>query len=160
MENSCCSCLKPKATLLCGLCKEAVCKKCAQYLEEGCFSFLKEIPGELSHSVYCRHCYEDKIAPELDSYNEAMQRAKEIAVFYKDQSKETRLMSRKSAAILVADCADKEEAVLRLAFLAAKLNFNGIIDVDVSAKKIRDGAYQTQSWSGSAIPTNISAKKI
>lgn len=160
MENSCCSCLKPKATLVCGFCKEAVCKKCTQFLEEDSFSFLAKVPEELSHLAYCPRCFQEKISPELEAYNEIMERAKDIAVFYKAQSKETRLMSRKASPLLVADCSDKEEAVLRLAFFAAKANFNGLIDVDVNAKKVREGAYQTLTWSGSGIPANISEKKL
>lgn len=160
MNNSCCSCLKPNASLECGLCKEAVCKKCAHFLAEDSFSFLTLIPQELSHQVYCSGCYQDKILPQQESYNETLQRAKDVAVFFKAQSKETRLMSRKNPPVTVNDCADKEEAVLKLAFLAASQNLNAVIDVDVCSKKIRMGTYQTQVWSGSGVPLNVSEKKL
>ncbi|MGZ6460585.1 MAG: hypothetical protein ACXWQX_16150 [Bdellovibrio sp.] len=88
-----------------------------------------------------------------------MEQAKNVAVFFKEQSKETRLMSRKASAFVVKDCADKDETVMRLAFFAAKANFNGLIDVDISFKKVREGSYQTLKWNGSGIPVNINNKK-
>lgn len=160
MENSCCSCFKPKATLQCGICESAVCKKCAQFLEEDSFSFLTKVPKDLAHSVYCLQCFDAKVAPELEAYNDTMEKAKDIAIYYKDQSKETRLISRKELPVEVVDCADKEEAILRLAFFAAQGSFNGLIDVDMTSKKIREGAYQTQKWSGTAIPAHIDPKRL
>jgi hypothetical protein len=155
MENSCCSCLTPKATLKCGLCQDSVCKKCAQYLDEESFSFLEKVPADLSHTVYCRGCFEAKVAEPLENYNQAVEKAKNISIYLKDQSKESRLLKRKELPVRVTSCADREELILRLAFLAVQANYNGLVDVDIVGKKIRNGAYQTQEWSGSAIPTHI-----
>ncbi|WP_413613263.1 hypothetical protein [Bdellovibrio sp. HCB-110] len=160
MENSCCSCFSAKAPLECGICKSAVCKKCAQFLEEDSFSFLAKIPQDLSFNVYCPQCFDAKVAPELDSYNDTMERAKSIMVFFKDQGKESRLMSRKEPPVQVVDCADREETLLRLAFFAAKANYNGLVDAELTSKKIREGSYQTHKWSGTAIPTHIDPKKV
>lgn len=161
MENTnCCVCQKPKATLQCGACKEPVCKKCAQFLEEGSFSFLKEVPEFLSHGAYCGPCYDAKIVPELGAYNETMEAAKNIAVFMKDQSKETRNFSRKEAALKVVDCEDREEALLRLAFMAVKADFNALIDVELSYEKIRSGgSYKTHKWSAKGIPTTYHRRR-
>src|ERR1035437_2303760 len=91
--NLCSSCQKQKAVLECGLCHAVLCKKCTQFLDEDSFSFLKSIPEELTFN-YCTTCFEGKIRPQLDAYNEDMERAKDIVIFYKAQSKETRLMKR------------------------------------------------------------------
>ena len=91
-NNGCVTCGKSKATLVCGACSASVCKYCAQILEDGAFSYLAKIPAALSHQVYCGTCYDKDVAAELQNYNETMERAKEIQVFFKAQSKETRLI--------------------------------------------------------------------
>ncbi|UXR65958.1 hypothetical protein EZJ49_06820 [Bdellovibrio bacteriovorus] len=161
MENTnCCVCQKPKATLQCGACKEAVCKNCAQFLEEGSFSFLKEVPELLSHGAYCGPCFDAKIVPEMEAYNDTIEAAKNIAVFMKAQSKETRNFSRKEKPLKVADCEDREEALLRLAFMAVKADFNALIDVEISYEKVRAaGSYKTHKWSGTGIPTNYHGRR-
>lgn len=158
--ETCCSCQKPKATLQCGLCKSAVCKNCAQFLPEGSFSFLKEIPEDLKHGTYCGPCYDSKVAPELSDYEETMERAKNIAVFFKNQSKETRLMRRAERPFKITDCADRDEALMRLAFLAAKGKYNALIDVDITSEKILSGRYQTSKWSGTGVPTTLDERRI
>lgn len=113
----------------------------------------------LSHGAYCGPCYDFKVAPELEAYQEAMTAAKNIAVFFKDQSKETRNFKRLEKPYKIEGCEDREETLLRLAFFAVKDNFNAIIDVDITSKKVRTGAYQTQIWSGTAIPTNYITRR-
>lgn len=159
MENSnCATCFKPNSQLICGICQAHVCKKCAVFLEEGSFSFLAEIPKDLSHGTYCPSCFNDKVSPELESYNETMERARNVTVFDKNQGKETRLIKRKEQPIRVTNCPDKEEAQLRLAFLAVKANYNTIVDVDIYPQKHRSGSYQTTIWTGVATPVNSNRK--
>lgn len=161
MENfECQSCHKPKASLECGLCSSAICKNCAQFNDEDQFSFLAEIPQELSHSTYCVSCFDEKVAPALAQYNETMELAKDVLVYSKTQTKETRLIKRKEQPVHVVGCKDHDETILRLAFLAAKAGHNGIIDVQLSSEKIKNGSYQTMRWSGTGIPAHIDSKKI
>lgn len=161
MESlNCCACQKPKPTLVCGSCESKVCKNCAQFLDEGQFSFLTKIPAALSHSTYCPACFDQHVASELDSYNRAVEVAKNILVYEKKQSKETRLLSRKEKPVRVESCQDSGETILRLAFLAAQAGFNAIIDVQLSSTKTRNGSYQTTTWSGTGIPSNVAANKI
>lgn len=161
MGNSeCQSCQKPKAGLECGLCKSSVCKSCAQFVDEGQFSFLAEIPEDLSHFTYCALCFDRTVAPALAQYNETMELAKEVLVYTKSQTKETRLISRKEPPVKVVDCKDHDETILRLAFLAAKAGFNGIVDVHLSSVKVKNGSYQTMRWSGTGVPAQIDPKKI
>ena len=118
------------------------------------FSFLKVIPEHLTHGVYCAPCYNEKISPEIHSYEETMAKAKEVYVFLKGQ-KETRLFKRLDEPLEVKDCEDKNEVLLRLAFLAAKSNFNTIIDVVVTAQKLRAGVYQTSKFQAVGIPVHV-----
>nr|BFD61077.1 hypothetical protein CKG001_31840 [Bdellovibrio sp. CKG001]BFD64492.1 hypothetical protein BdHM001_31730 [Bdellovibrio sp. HM001] len=121
---------------------------------------MKEVPEFLSHGAYCGPCYDAKIVPELGTYNETMEAAKNIAVFMKDQSKETRNFSRKEAALKVVDCEDREEALLRLAFMTVKADFNALIDVELSYEKIRSGgSYKTHKWSAKGIPTTYHRRR-
>lgn len=129
-------------------------------MEEDAFSFMAQVPPELKFSVYCPQCFDASVAPALSEYREALKRAKEILIFGKDQGKETRLLSRKEPPVQVLECDDREETLLRLAFFAAQGNFNGLIDVDLVSKKVRQGTYQTQKWSGTGVPTYIDPKRL
>lgn len=156
----CSTCQSPKAHLKCGLCDCDICKSCAQFLSEEAFAFLTKRPKHLTHTIYCATCYDEKVAPNLAIYDEQMERAKDINVYYKTQSKETRALKRKEPPVKVVDCRDRDEALLRLAFLAAQLNFNGLIDVQLDAKKIIENGYTSTLWSGQGIPTQIADKHL
>jgi hypothetical protein len=153
-------CQKPKATLACGLCASAVCKYCAQFIEENRMIYKASVPPELSHTTYCGPCFDFKVAPELEAYDAMTARAKNITVFFKAESKDTRLVERKEKPLKVKDCPDREETLMRLAFMAAEAKFNSIIDVELSSVKVRNHAYQTSVWEGRCIPVQLSQAKI
>jgi len=156
---SCSVCLKPKSVLKCGLCENELCKTCAQFLNDDGFSFLKVIPEELTCSTYCPQCYDRVVAPQFKTYNETMEKAKLVTVFLKNQSKESRIYKSTEPPIYVEDCPDAEETLLRLAFIAVQNHFNGLVNVDITSKKVRIDGYQTQIWSGVATPTQIHNEK-
>lgn len=160
MSSTCSNCESPKASLTCGLCAASLCKQCVEILGEDDFSFLPNPSADLKHDVYCRSCFEDKISGQLAEYNEVMDRARELRVFYKNQSKETSRIKRKALAVSIRDCADYNEAVLRLAFLAAQSGHNAVVDMDLTSKKVRDNGYQKTIWSGTALPVNLDAKRL
>jgi hypothetical protein len=157
-SNACSTCRKPNATLNCGLCQCQICKKCKQTYDVDTFFYLPKIPQDLTHNFYCWTCFDEKINPEIESYNEKLIQAKNLVTFSILQKKETRLMSRNEKPIYVENCKDREEALLRLAFLAVISNFNSLIDVDIISKKIVNAGYQKLNWSGSAIPINLEQK--
>lgn len=157
---ACSICQKPKAALSCGICHCSVCKGCAQFLEEDRFSFLAQVPAELSQGVYCGICFDQKVQPALESYDQLMEKAKEILVFFKTQGKETRLFKRTEPAFKVTDCADHDETILRLAFYAAQAGFNAIIDTNITSEKVKFGTYQNLKWTGSAVPSNVDLSRI
>lgn len=157
---SCGDCQKTKAPLSCGLCAKQLCKSCTQFLEEDSFLFNLSLPPHLQHQCYCLQCFSVSVQPELDRYAELVSQAKEILVFEKSQSKETRLISRKEEPIRISDCVDRDEAVMRLAFQAVQKGYNAVIDLELIGKKvIRDG-YQKTYWSGTARPADVSDKKL
>lgn len=162
MSNEVCiSCRKPKAALNCEICGEPVCKSCEMFLDASTFSFLKTIPEELSHSHYCAPCYDSKIMPEIEKYSEIMERAKSVYFFFTTQKMNLLpLLDRAKEGISVKNCADRDETILRLAFLAAQQNYNAIIMAEVKSAKVRDEGYQKSVWSGVGVPANVDAERI
>jgi hypothetical protein len=157
---SCCVCQKSKTGLVCGLCKEDVCKPCTEFLDADSFSFLKNKPEHLTSGAFCVTCFNNTISAELSQYEATVEQAKNILVFDSTQGKETRFIKRKEAQLKVEDCPDRDETIMRLAFFAVELGFNAIIDVDLKSKKIKDGRYQHLIWTGTAVPANVTDKKL
>lgn len=144
----------------CGICNCSVCKNCAVFLDEGHFNFLPKVPVELSHTTYCPTCFEAQVRPALEKYEEDMEKAKNILVFFSKQGKETRLISRKEKPFKVTDIWDRDEALLRLAFLAVQAGFNALIDVDLISEKVRINNRQSLKWQGTGIPANVDERKL
>jgi hypothetical protein len=155
----CSTCQKPKAGLHCGLCQQPVCKSCAHILGEERFAFHPSPPAELKTEISCEACYQDKVAPLEQEYEETLELAREVLVFNKSQSKESRLIPRKEVPVRVQDVDDEQEALMHLAFQAARRGCNAVVDVDLQPKKVRDGSYQTTLWSGTAIPARVDAER-
>ena len=159
-EKICASCRKPKANRSCGLCNEPLCKACSQFLEESSFSFLEKVPEELSHSTYCQPCYNTTVAPALDSYDETMERAKQVYVFFKLQRKPIPLIKRSKKQVEVSNIPDRDEAILRLAFLASQESFNAVVDVNVIMEKVRNQGYEKSKYQGTGFPAQVDASKL
>lgn len=159
-STQCCVCQNHKAPLKCGICAGSLCKSCAQFIPEDQFSFLPTIPPKLKHTTFCGPCFDSEVAPEIASYEETMEKARNLTIFYNTDSKLTRNFKRTEKPVKVSKCTDREETLLRLAFLAVMGNFNALLDVEVIPEKIRSGTYQTTIYSGSAIPTNITSPRI
>ncbi len=156
----CKNCRKPKASFNCGICQDDICKSCTQFLDEESFAFKKSVPAELKHSTYCSICFTDKVATPLDEYNETMANAREIIIYSKDQTRLTRLLKRKEEPYFVYNCVDQEEAVLKMSFYAVEGNFNALIDVALTSKKVIVGSHKKLIWDGTAVPITIDPKEI
>ena len=159
-KTSCCQCQSAKAPHTCGGCAEALCKSCALFVGEENYLYLNTRPEILKHSVFCTPCYNSLVAPVLADYETTVQKAREVLVFDKTQGKETRFVKRLEKPVKIAQGLDEQDITMRLAFMAAEKNYNSIIDVDIKATKVRDGSYQTTVYSGSAIPANVSDRKL
>lgn len=156
----CTTCRSPKAPLQCQCCHEPLCKSCIQHLEEGTFSFLPKVPTELSHTQYCTVCYDQHIADALTEYNATLEKAKDVYIFYLGRKGNLPVFEQSKRKLSIAQCSDRDEILLRLAFQAAQLGFNAITQTDVIRTKVRDGAYQTMSWSVSGFPAKVDVTKI
>lgn len=159
-NSTCVSCYSPRASLECAGCHESVCKSCAQFADGSLFPFSSVIPDGLSEGAYCLQCFETKVRPEIEAYERTAEAAKNIEVFMKNQSKEFRLLKRAEKQVEVRDCEDRDEALLRLAFLAVQSGFDALVDVDLLPKKVRIDGYQTSVWNGTAYPARYDAKKV
>lgn len=160
MQTSCSCCQKPKAQLKCEACENPMCKSCAEFLEEGFFSYLEKIPAILQKTSFCLHCYNEHIAAEVQSYLSDLEQSKELMVFERTQGKETRLIKRNEQPTVVRDCLDRQEVMMKLAFRAYRRGFNGLLDFEATSIKSKDGSYSLVTWQGSAVPAMIDSKKL
>jgi hypothetical protein len=108
--------------------------------------------------TYCNTCFDTSIAAEMEKYDQTMELAKEVSVYFVDQGKETRLFKRSDNKFSVKDCADRDETIMRLAFLAAQAGCNTLVDVDLVYAKVRDGSFKISHWTGSATGANLDSK--
>ncbi len=71
------------------------------------------------------------------------------------------VMARHHKTVQVQKCEDRRQAILMLAYQAAKLNFNALISADIKHHKVfaKDG-YSNYEWSGSAMPAKIDAQRL
>lgn len=143
----------------CGLCREGLCKKCSIFPTET-FSLYREIPEELTHASYCSSCFDAHIAGPTEEYLDLIEKSKDIVVFSKNESKQTRLFSRKENAYTVDNCDDEDDALRRMSFWAVVDNFNCLIDITFTKKKIVVGSHKKFIWSGRAIPVNVDVKRL
>lgn len=139
----------------CQCCQKEIPKKERQFVDDETFAFFDQLPEGVNEGIYCFECFALHVQPALDRYSEILEAAKNVNMFYLTQSKESRFVRRLEAPITVADCTDKDETILRLAFKAVLAGKNALLDVDLKSHKILDGRYQTSIWSGRAVPANI-----
>ena len=160
-KKQCSFCSSYKNTMDCSHCQDVCCKACLTFVEtDQDFQFDSELSNKHKNQSYCPTCSAQVLATDLNLYEDTLQRAKEILVFDISQSKETRLLSRKEKPIKIFNEQDRQVITLKMAYKAAQLGFNAIIDCDIKAKKIRDGSYQTTAYDGSCIPTQVSDNKL
>lgn len=156
----CIACRRPKGALECGLCHESVCRNCATYQPEGTFSFFTVVPAELAHTHYCPTCYDEQVAPQKLRYDSLMEQARETAIFFTTQRRQLPILKKTNDVLKVVDCADRDETILRLAFQAAQMECNSVIEVEVEAEKVRNFGYQKSAWRGQGRPAQVDIGKV
>jgi hypothetical protein len=156
----CITCRKPKANYTCGLCQACSCKSCTHFIGEDNFAFLKKVPADLKHLSYCSNCFDEKVSAPLNDYNDKYERAKDIIIYTKEESKLTRFLKRKAEVIRVDDCEDQQEALMKMSFEAVEGNYNALIDIEYKTKKVVLGSHKKTLWSASAVPINIEPGSI
>lgn len=157
---NCVTCGKSKNLLVCECCSTQVCKNCAHILSEEAFSFVSIKSDIMTKKIFCNPCYLSEVGPQLDLYENRLELAKDVNIYFSYQGKETRLMSRKEKSIQVLNCADREETLLRLAFMAVEKGFDTILDVQLVGEKQRMGSYQKTIYKAQGTPTILDQKLI
>lgn len=160
MESPCLNCQSQKTIFACGLCEGALCKNCTEFVEPGSFSFLQALPKELSHRHYCFSCFGGTVQPALQRYHRTMFLARQVLVIDKPRRMPLPLLKSSKQRLSVQKCADKEEALMRLAFQAADLGFNAIIKVDMKYEKVRMDGYQTTRWHATGYPADLDPVRL
>lgn len=148
----CGECGKTPANLKCGGCEMTLCKSCSKDAGDADLTYFTKLPVEASHGAYCTQCFAEKLLPVLEKYEEIMRLAENVDVYMKDQGKETRLYKRSEKPIVIKDCADRDETLMRMAFRTAELGYGILVDVDLTYDKVFDHAYQTSVWKGVGQP--------
>lgn len=156
----CKTCRKPKAPYVCGLCHDHMCKAHTQFLTETFSAMRKPVPEKLKHSTYCIPCFDAEVEATLSDYNDKMERAKDVILYSKDQTKLTRLIKRKEAPYSVDGCEDEQEAVMRMSFYAIEDGHNCLIDLEYKTKKIIVGSHKKTMFSATAVPCTIDPTQI
>ncbi len=121
---------------------------------------IEMLPDDLKNKTFCTNCYNQGVGERITEYFDVVEKAKKVNVFSKIQSKETRRIKRTQPPVKVDDCNDREEALLKLAFLAAEKGFDTLVDVDLKSKKVGEGkTYKKLVWSGVGIPVDPTLRK-
>ena len=159
-RHTCELCEENKTALRCSSCGSPSCKNCVEFIDEDQFEMIDLLPDDLKNKTFCRNCYQQGVAERVNRYLELVERAKDVNVFSKNQTKESRKIIRREAPVLVKDCQDKGEALLKLAFLTADKGFDTIVDVELSSHKVGEGkSYKKLVWSGRGIPVDPKNRK-
>lgn len=95
----------------------------------------------------------------MDTQQALLEKAKNVDTFDKKQGSETRLIKRVEKPLKVTECDDREETLLRLAFLAAKKGYDTLVDVDIQSQKVGNKTYKKLVWNGTAVPVDIKQRK-
>lgn len=154
----CVTCREPKAAMHCGLCQNAICKKCTEAMGSDFFSFLKSVPTELSHPAYCGGCFDQHVALAKTAYLETMALADKVVIFYKKE-RNVPVARQSKMQLQVKDCLDRDETLLRLAFFAAQQKFNAVIHVELVPEKIRINGYQKTHWHATGFPAMLELRR-
>lgn len=156
--TACTICNNPKANVSCRECDSAVCKSCIEFVGDDVFEFDEYTEENSPVGHYCSTCYTTEIVPRLEVYNEIVERAKEVSVFSTEKGKESRLIKRTDVHLKIDECADKEDLIMKLAYMAAKAGYNSIVDMDLVYTKVRDGSFKLANWSGTATAANLNSR--
>ncbi len=121
---------------------------------------MRKLPEELSHTTYCTNCFDTKISDAKHTYEETLDKARDVNVFFKGEGKATRLIRRTETPYTVENCVDREEAIMKMSFWAIEDGFNTLVDIDVKTKKTVVNSYVTISWFGSAVPAALTKEDL
>ncbi len=153
-------CQKPAPGLVCSCCSEPICKSCARFIEDENFAYWPEAKKKFAEHTYCTACFDTHVAATLAEYDGVFERAGRVAIFFKEQSKETRLIKRREELVHVKDGEDYDGSILRLAYQAALVDCNALVDVVLSSHKVKIGGYTKTHWTGIGRPVRVEERVL
>src|SRR3989344_455563 len=151
MTENCMLCQRPKASVHCGTCEGALCKSCETFLDPEHFAFLEKVPEEFTRIHYCPDCFEEEVAPALAKYDETLERARDVYVFFGADRHAPHPLKKAKWDVEITDCKDRDETILRLGFRAAEQGFNALLKGRVAANQVRNHGYQKSVWEGKGL---------
>ena len=98
--------------------------------------------------------------PFRDQYEETLDQAKRVNVIFKESKSTFRVLKKATKGIEVHQQPDRNEAILRLAFMAARAGFNALIDVEASSEKKRNAGWQLTTWMAKGLPAEINSHEL
>jgi len=158
-KEDCQSCFKNKTAIKCSECEDPTCKSCSYFIDDTVFEFAELLPETVKDKTFCTACYHKVADPVLEQYREYLERAKNVNVYSSIQGTETGLIKRIAKPIVIKDCADREETLMRMAFYAAQKGYDTLVDVDIKSAKVGKGTYKKLMWAGTGIPVDPKIKK-
>lgn len=160
-KELCTFCRLPRATLKCEACDQAVCRSCVEHLNEEAFEFLSDRPDRLKHLVYCLRCHDEIVSPALETYNQTLERAKNVGYWPRTYRGHIPVLKKALDKVRVETGRDHDEVLLRLGFMAAEQGFNGLILGEITSRKVRtEHGYQKMEWKGHATPCLVDEEKL
>ena len=147
-------------TYICGICRKSITKKEAEYVDENEFIYQSNLSENLKHSHYCESCFDEVVKPAKEKYLEILKLAKGMPVLMKSYRGFTPLIKKSRIEVSVSDCPDREDLIMKLAFLSVEQGFNAIIQTDIVCEKVRNNGRQKSKWSGKALPATINTEKL
>jgi hypothetical protein len=103
---------------------------------------------------------EQPVEKEMMEDRATLKRARSVFFLDKPRRRPLPILKKSADALSVTGCADREETILRLGFLAAEKGFNAVIRAEVFPKKIRNAGYQKMEWTGTGFPAVVDEERI
>ena len=160
MTEACVYCSSKKTPFCCELCGAVSCKGCTVRLDFEKNPSLARIPSLVGREIICASCFDAHGAEAQARDRDLESRAKETYFLTKNFRGNVRISRRHTKRVSIEGCADRRDCILRLAYFAAELGFNAIIDAELESKKIVMGRYQSAEWRGSALPATIDGEHL
>lgn len=153
-------CQAPKTVKTCNVCQGDVCKNCVRYFDKEESPFFPKVPRVLQKTVFCFDCFEAKAQPEIEKYNEVLDRAREVIVVKKAYRGPITISKKKNETTTVKRKADEKIAVAQLQFLAAWEGFNAVLQLETDSFSKKNAGWETSEWSATGVFAEIDQEKF
>ena len=145
IQSNCISCRQAKPSRPCAHCAEPVCRRC-------------------SVEMHCPICHTQHVEPKLAAREELLARAREVHFWPKSYRGHVPVLKKAKTWVEVTDCADKSEALMQIAVMAAEQGFNALVQGELVGRKVKNGedrkAYQTMHWDARGTPAQVDEEKL